>query len=489
MMRVRLGTVVLVTMALVAAACTGAKPPQELTTGGTQEQIADGGAEAAGTPAEQATEAAAEAAAATAAGATTAAGSTDVKTTGTKTTVKGGGGTVGVPGGAPTNLFTAAEDKVGITKDRITMCAHAALTYGAAFNTSADDLNVFWSAINDKGGVYGRKVDVSYENDNYSPDTAVQAATACKGKNIFMLLGGIGFDQIPAVRNWAETNRMLYMHHTATVKGSEGKQFSFTALPTTEKMGEMFGELAVARYRNKKVGIIRRNSPNWDPGVEKFKEVAAKYNVEIVEEKATAVNQGNYNSEILAMKDKGVEVVFGWENALAALAMVRQAKAQQYHPTWMLFPFNLTSQGVGDEALSPKMAGIAMFPAYSYKDYSGPFAPYASDMKEFEVQYAKYRPNADLKGVGGDLLFLNWTAQKAMYDLLLRCGADCGKNRFIDTLIGYKSRPFPAACDIDFTRPGAAHLGSYSVNVMETYKSPGGDVNWRNTDSCVEHLL
>ena len=226
-----------------------------------------------------------------------------------------------------------------------------------------------------------------------------------------------------------------------------------------------------------------------DPGVEKFKEVAAKYNITIVEEKATAVNQGNYNSEILAMKDKQVEVVFGWENALAALAMVRQAKAQQYHPTWMLFPFNLTSQGVGDEALNPKMAGIAMFPAYSYKDYSGPFAPYASAMKEFEAQYAKYRPNADLKGVGGDLLFLNWTAQKAMYDLLLRCGADCGKNKFIDTLISYKSRPFAAACDIDFTRPGASHRGSYAVNIMETYKSPSGEVNWRNTDSCVEHLL
>ena len=489
-MRRRLWPVLFICLSLVAAACTGAKPPdQDLATGGSNQRATEDDAavdDSVLTPEE-----AAAAAADTAAAGSAVAGSGGASAGRSAANVRTGGttGAVGIPGKVPTSLFTPAEDKIGITKDKITMCAHAALTYGAAFNTSADDLNVFWTAVNrEKGGVFGRQVDVSYENDNYSPDTAVQAATACKEKNIFMLLGGIGFDQIPAVRNWAETNRMLYLHHTATVKGSEGKKFSFTALPTTEKMGEMFGELVAARYSNKTIGIIRRNSPNWDPGADAFKAVLAKHGIKVAEERSTQVNQGNYNSEILAMEDKGVDLLFGWENALAALAMVRQAKAQQYHPTWLLFPFNLTSQGVGDAALQPKMAGVAMFPAYSHRDYSGPFAAYASDMKEFEAQYARYRPNADLQGVGGDLLFLNWTAQKGMYDMLLKCGPDCGKNKFIDVMLSYKGRPFPAACEIDFTRPNAQHLGSYSVNIMETYKSPSGAVNWRNTDTCVEHV-
>ena len=384
----------------------------------------------------------------------------------------------------PTTLFKDGENTTGITKDSITMCAHAALTYAAAFQTSADDLNVFWTALNESGGVHGRKVHVTYENDDYKPETAVAAATKCKSKNIFMLLGGIGFDQIPAVRNWAEQNRMLYLHHTATVNGSEGKKFSYTALPTTEKMGEMFGQLAATKFKGKKVGIIKRGSPNWEPGVDAFKAYAKKHGITIVKEREVVNAQGNYTQELLDMKNAGAEVVWAWENALSATQIVKQSKAQSYSPEFMLFPFNLTSQTLGNDAMNPPLAGIAMFPAYSKGDYSGNFAPYADDMKQFEAQYAKHRPNVDLSGVAGDLLFLNWVAQKAMYVLLDKCGADCTRNKFIDVLRTYKGRPSSSACDLSF---GERHVGSDQVYVMETYRA-GDKVNWRNTALCVNKL-
>ncbi|MEY2469296.1 MAG: branched-chain amino acid transport system substrate-binding protein, partial [Actinomycetota bacterium] len=146
-----------------------------------------------------------------------------------KVTVPGGGPVTTRPKAPParSTLFTAKEDNIGISANSINLCAHAALTYGAAFNTSADDLNVHWTAVNAAGGIFGRKVSVSYENDDYKPETAVQAATACQSKGIFFLLGGIGFDQIPAVRNWAEANHMLYLHHTATVNGTANQHYSF----------------------------------------------------------------------------------------------------------------------------------------------------------------------------------------------------------------------------------------------------------------------
>jgi hypothetical protein len=387
-------------------------------------------------------------------------------------------------------LFTPNENTIGITKDSITLCAHAALTYGAAFNTSDKDLNVYWSAINDAGGIYGRKVTVTYENDDYKPDTAVQAANACKQKNPFALIGGIGFDQIPAVRNWAETNHVLYIHHTATVEGTQNQHYSFTGLPSTEKMGEMFGELVAARYRGKKVGIIKRNSPNWEPGVKAFKAVAQKYGVQIVAEDPVDQNQGSYQQELLDMSNHGAQVVWLWENALDSTQIVKQSKAQAYNPQFLLFPFNLTSQTLNNDAMNPPLVGVAMYPAYSFHDYSGSFASYASDMKEFEAEYAKYRPNADLTGFGGDLLFLNWTGMKGLAVLLQKCGPDCTRNKMVDVMTSLKvARPFPASCDVDFTRPGFPRMGGFSVNVMQTYRSPSGDVNWRNTDTCVEHLL
>jgi len=421
--------------------------------------------------------------------------------TGPATTTRAGGAATKpgqpaptVPGGAPrpvtrSTLFNANEDTIGLTKNSIALCAHAALSFGAAFDTSEADLDVYWDSVNEKGGVFGRRVDVTYVDDNYNADKAVTAAGECKSKNPFYLLGGIGFDQIPAVRTWAEANRMLYLHHTATAKGTENQRFSFASLPTTEKMGEMFGELVAARYRDKKIGILRRNSPNWDPGAEAFEAMAKKYGVDIVASRTVAINQGNYTQELRDIERAGATVVFGWDNALAATQIVKQAKAQQYNPTWLLFPFNVTSQALGDDALNPKMVGVAMYTAYSHKFYGGSFAAYASDMKEFEAQYAEHRPGAKLDSLGGDLLFLNWTAQKAQHALLQQCGADCTRNKLIDTMNSYKARPFPATCEIDFTRPGFPRRAGFAVNVMETFRAPNGKVNWRNTDTCVEHLV
>ncbi|MFZ6002316.1 MAG: ABC transporter substrate-binding protein [Actinomycetota bacterium] len=398
------------------------------------------------------------------------------------------------PGGPSyiSGLFNPDEDSRGISKDEIRICAHAALTYAAAFNTSPDDLNVYWTAVNDAGGIYGRDVHAFYENDNYTPTDAQKAATACLDKyDPFMLLGGIGFDQIPSVRNFAEQRRMLYLHHTATVNGSAGKQFSYTALPTTEKMGEMFAELAITRFPGKRVGIVKRQSENWEPGVDGFKRLAAKHGVEIVLDRPVPQNKGSYLQDIVDLQIAGAEVVFLWLNALESTTFIKQAKGQAWSPHFMVFPFNLTMQTLGEDALNPPIVGVMMSNAYSFGDYSGPFAAYADDMRLFEAQYAKYRPNVDLNGVAGDLLFLNWSAQKATHKLLELCGPSCGRNRFIEVMRSYRGLPTSSACPLDFMRPGADndHRGGWTVSAMEAYMSPSGQVNLRNTATCVEHLL
>ncbi|MDP3712123.1 MAG: ABC transporter substrate-binding protein [Mycobacteriales bacterium] len=397
-----------------------------------------------------------------------------------------GSGRSGTTGPATrSTLFAPDQDRIGITDTSITMCAHAALTYGAAFNTEAADFNVFWTALNEEqGGVYGRKVAVTYENDNYTASDALVAARACQAKGIFMLIGGIGFDQIPAVRNYVEEQKLLYLHHTATIKGTEGQKYSFTALPTVERMGEGFAQLAIEKFRGKKIGIIKRDGPNWEPGVVAFKALAKQAGLQIVAERAVAASKANYTDEILAMRNAGAEVVWGWENALTSTQILLQAKRQNYSPNWMLFPFNLTSQNLGQDALSPPLDGVAMYTAYSFGDRGGSFSSYADDLALFEKQYAKYRPNADLQGLGGDLLFLNWQGQKALYDIFLACGKDCTRNRFVDTLTTYKKRPTSSACVIDFTRGDRQH-GSDQVVFMQTYASPSGKVNWRNTKACV----
>src|SRR4051794_36695380 len=91
--------------------------------------------------------------------------------------------TGGVTGAAPlptappatssaVDLYSGSANTRGITKDKIVLCAHAVLTNGPAFDATPEDFNVYYDTINDEGGIYGRKIEATYENDNDDAATA-----------------------------------------------------------------------------------------------------------------------------------------------------------------------------------------------------------------------------------------------------------------------------------------------------------------------------
>ena len=389
-------------------------------------------------------------------------------------------------GSAPVaDLYHGADDTVGLTPSSIKLCAHAALTYGSAFHISASDLNVYWQWLNDHGGIFGRKVETNYVNDNYDPGTAVQAAQACKDWGTFMLLGGIGFDQIPAVRQWAEQNHMLYLHHVATTENTAGLRYSFSALPSVEDLGKQMGELAAWQFRGKKVGIIYRNSSNWSPGVKTFEQVVRAAGMQVVGSYPVTINQGNYTTEISRLQAAGAQVVFSWENALADIEILKQAQGQNYHPAWLLAAFNIITKTLGSSSFDQDLWGAAAWDSYDHGYYGGGYSSYAADIKEFEREYAHYDPGADLGGDGGDLLFDAWESWRFLGDLLKRCGADCTRNKMAGLLLAGYHHTVPPNCDVNFGVTADHHHGGYLFNTLHVVKDPNGNPAWMPVQRCV----
>jgi len=429
----------------------------------------------------------------TAGGATTAAGNASVQAAQTEFTGSGTWQTINgvrvffpANGGVPVaQLYSGADDVVGITPQQIEICGHAALTYGSAFHISASDLNVYWQYVNDHGGIYGRNVHGDYTNDNYDPGTAVQAAQQCKDKNTFFLLGGIGFDQIPAVRQWAEQNHELYLHHIATIEGTAGLRYSFSALPTVEQTGTYFGEVVAKQFPHKNIAIIYRASSNWTPALAPFKKFVEQSGSKIVGEYPVQINQGNYTQELTEARSAGADVVFSWENALSEIEMIKQAQGQNWHPAWLVNGFNIITNTLGSTALDQDMWSPAEWDAYDPGYYGGGFSAYADQIREFEAEYKKYDPNADLTGDGGDLLFLNWEAQKWIHDLLLTCGSGCTRNKLAGLLLAGYHKVTPPNCPSSFEHTADHHHAGYLFNVLHDVRDPNGRANFVPVARCV----
>jgi len=393
-------------------------------------------------------------------------------------------------GGVPVaQLYSGADDVVGLTANSLKVCAHAALTYGQAFHISASDLDVFWSKVNkEDGGIYGRKVVTNYQNDNYDPGTAVQAAQTCKDWGTFLLLGGIGFDQIPAVRQWAEQNHELYLHHIATIEGSQGLRYSFSALPTVEQVGAFLGQVAVRELQaKKKIAIIYRQSSNWTPALGPFEQIVKAAGMQIVGSYGVQINQGNYTQELTEARSAGAQIVLSWENALSEIEMIKQAQSQNWHPAWLVNGFNIITNTLDEDhsGVAQDMWSAAEWDAYDPGYYGGGFASYAGQIHEFESEYKKYDPNADLSGDGGDLLFLNWESQKWLYDLLLACGKDCTRNKLAGLMLAGYHKVAPPNCPAQFGIKYDHHHAGYLFNVLHAIRDPNGRANFVPVARCV----
>jgi branched-chain amino acid transport system substrate-binding protein len=390
------------------------------------------------------------------------------------------------PTGPPeANLFTDAEKTIGITDDTIRLCGHAALSLAAAFNTSPADLNVYWEMVRDQGGIHGRNVEVSWKDDAYNGNQAVTAAENCRSENPFLLLGGIGFDQIPNVRAWAEQNRVLYLHHIA-VEPAQQPTYSFTLSPTVEAMGREFGNHIAARYRDKNVGIIYRESENWRPGRDAGRARMDAAGVTTVGDHGVLPNQGVYTQQLNDLRTKGAEVVWVWENALNAAQIINQATDQGYRPIWVVFPFQTTL----DVLTNPNgltIDGVASWPSYVRGGYGGAFPEWEFDQEiaRFEAAYAKYRPNV----TPNDLLWQVWVGNKVFHRMFDACGPDCNRNRFAGLMLhGWRDTVKPA-CTIDFSDPRSrgGHAGAFSFFAQELFTATAGPA-YRTTRYCVPTL-
>ncbi|HYI44134.1 MAG TPA: ABC transporter substrate-binding protein [Actinomycetota bacterium] len=382
--------------------------------------------------------------------------------------------------GLPTvNMWPQSTAQMGFTDDAITLCGHAALTFAEAFDTRPEDINVYWSMVNDNGGVYGRDVHLTIEDDAYRPDNAVQAAERCKAKNPFMLIGGIGFDQIPAVRAWneQEQNRLLYVHHIA--RQDLSKKYSFSFLPTVEQSGRLAARWILAKHKSDKIGVIWRQSEAWEPGHKTFLASMKSAGKGLVADLPVQKDQAVYTQQIAELKAQGAKTVFVWENGLAAIELIKQAKQQDYHPTWVVFPFQIMTDTLKEEMLNPPVEGIAMWPAYVPGATSGPFAPYAAEIARYEEAQRKYGRAQK----GNDILWMTWLAMKQVHQWLLDCGPNCDRNRMVALLISGRHKAVAPNCPFNFK--ANQHVGGFLGNIFKATNVSGYGPGWVQTNTCV----
>lgn len=207
-------------------------------TGGTLAGPAGGTSGAAG-------QVAGGAASGTTTGGSTAGGST--ATTGGATTGGAGSGTAGSKGG-PCGVPTGG-DTTGITKTTINIGLHAPLTgTGTPFPNSSFQKGAQVFFDQPQNTVCGRKVQVDFEDDTYTPDGANKVCSQF-AKTSFLAIGGAGTDQIQACATNSDIDRTgtPYLSAGVTDNGLTGLKNYFAVSLTYKQQGTIVVRNAIAQ--------------------------------------------------------------------------------------------------------------------------------------------------------------------------------------------------------------------------------------------------
>ena len=477
-------------IAVVAAAllaCTGTQRPDELATSSRDAASTGGGDRTSGTATDGAT--GADGATADGAAPSPTAGA-DGSGTGTTAAGPGGGsaGDSGVPAGGgddgppDAGIFAAEHDRIGITGTSIEICAHAALQLGAVFSATADDFMPYWDMVNEAGGIDGRQVHFTFTDDQYTPQGGVQAAQQCKDRDAFLMVGGIGFDTAPAVRQFAEQNDMLYLSSFATESDIGRYQRSFTFVPSIERLGLVAGQYAAAANPGARFAVVWRNSPNWQGGRDQFRAAVEAAGGTVVADVAVEKDQGDYTNAILTLKRSGADVVLGWVNVLEFAQLETQAAIQNYFPQWVVAGFNLVTDTVGHDiagSRGPAAIGVWVTPPFP----ADPGADYQAEIDRMRATYQQYRPQS--AGSLTDTHWQFWLFSAGLHQLLLDCGPDCTRDRLAGMLLdGYQQPATAVSCPVDFRR-GGGRLGGFSVDIYRAV-TDGDGARWSSDVRCAE---
>src|SRR5258708_37020526 len=184
----------------------------------------------------------------------------------------------------------------------------------------------------------------------------------------------------------------------------------------------------------------------------------------------------------------GANMVFIYENALAAEQFIQQSSNQGWNPQWLMFPFNLTLETLHQAGVdTSRMDGVIPWPSYTCNSSGDPrFAAYKAELQRFEAAYAQYDSGANLCGDGGDLRFGTWLAWGQTYDLLYQCGPACTRNNIAGLMQSGYHATVGANCAVDFRGGDRHHRGGPG----DLYKVETGNGNpgWVNTALCVTDL-
>ena len=301
----------------------------------------------------------------------------------------------------------------------------------------------YFQMVNEKGGINGRKIKFISLDDAFSPPKTVEATRRLvEDDGVLLTLSSVGTAAQSAVQKYLNAKKVPQLFlSTGASKFNDPARFPMTTpilhLYSTE--GEIYARYLLANKPDAKVGVLMQNDDFGRDFVNGFKKVlGAKAATMIVREATFEVADPTIDSQVLALKASGADVLFDASLGKQTAQVLKKLAEIGWSPMHLVVSTSVSRQ-VLDAAGLDKAKGIIT--ARPYKQAGSPAFANDPDILTFKAFMQKYMPGEDPTN---ELAFSGYAWAAVMTDLLTRCADDLTPENVIRLATNMKNVSSPA---------------------------------------------
>ena len=346
---------------------------------------------------------------------------------------------------------TTAQNAPGVTDTSILIGTTTPLSGAASvYATISAGSTYYFKYVNSKGGVNGRQINYTVDDDAYDPSKSVPLVRQLITQdNVFAIFNELGTPVNLATRPYINQQKVpdLFVATGSSHWGSEYKQYPWTIgyQPDYVSEAKIYAKDILANHPNAKIGILYQNDDYGGDYVNGLKAgLGDKASSMIVDTETYEANAADVSSQTAAIKAKGADLFFIVATPKFAAQAIAGASKLGWKPTLYLNSVSnqvATVQGA-IKASSPDAAEGMTSVAYLKDPASSKWTNDAGMKLYFQIM-SQYCSTCDAVHDGN--FIYGMSVAWVFHQVLLKAGKD-GVNRQnvmnIARAMSYNNSPF-----------------------------------------------
>jgi ABC-type branched-subunit amino acid transport system substrate-binding protein len=224
----------------------------------------------------------------------------------------------------------------------------------SGYGTQGKSELAYWKMINSKGGINGRKITLLTMDDSYSPPKTVeQTRKLVEQDEILADIGSLGTPTNSAIQKYLNSKKVpQILISTGAAKWNDPKNFPWTTpfYPPYAQEAKIYGKYIVKQLPSAKIGVIYQNDDFGKDYLRGFKEGLGERADLIVKELTYEVTDPTIDSQIVALKSAGADVVFTIATPKFGAQSIRKIADLGWKPTHFIVSVASSIGGVLEPA-------------------------------------------------------------------------------------------------------------------------------------------